>query len=100
MSENLNLADDERIVVTGLDIISPVGANAASSWEAIKDGAHGIKPIAEARVAEHPFYKNIGVKVVAEAGFDEDTDELISANKREIDVNNMHRSHIMAWRTM
>jgi 3-oxoacyl-[acyl-carrier-protein] synthase II len=100
MSENLNLADDERIVVTGLDIISPVGTGAASSWEAIKDGAHGIKPIAEARVAEHPFYKNIGVKVVAEAGFDEDTDELISANKREIDVNNMHRSHIMAWRTM
>jgi 3-oxoacyl-[acyl-carrier-protein] synthase II len=100
MSESLNLADDERIVVTGMDVITPVGAGAASSWEAIKDGAHGIRPIGDTRVAEHPFYQNVGVKVVAESPFDETTDELITANKREIDANNMHRSHIMAWRTM
>lgn len=100
MSENLNLADDERIVVTGMDIITPVGDGLAASWQAIKDGAHGIKPIGRSRVAEHPFYQNVDVKVVAESPFDENTDDLITANKREIDAYYMHRSHIMAWRTM
>lgn len=96
----INLPQNQRIVVTGLDVISPVGDNLESSWQAIKDGEHGIKPVSEARVAEHSFYKNVGVKVVAEAIFDERNDDMAAAFKKELDVKNMHRSHIMAWRTM
>jgi 3-oxoacyl-[acyl-carrier-protein] synthase II len=100
MSEVYPLRDDQRIVVTGLDVISPVGPDLQTSWAAIKDGADGIKQIEDSKVAEHPFYQNIGAKVVAEAAYHPEEDPLVAANKREIDASNMHRSHIMAWRTM
>lgn len=37
--------DRRRVVVTGLDAVTPVGLDAESSWRAIKDGVSGIGPI-------------------------------------------------------
>jgi len=100
MSEITKLPDDQRIVITGLDAITPVGDDLDSSWQAIRSGVDGVVPIADARVSQHPFYQNVGAKVVAEAPFDTDNDPLIYENRREIDAKNMHRSHLLAWRTM
>lgn len=100
MSELAPLPDTQRVVVTGVDVISPVGNDLTSSWEALVAGADGVIPIEEARVAAHPSFQYIGAKVVAEAPFDTDEDPLIKENRKEIDSRFMHRSHLLAWRTM
>jgi 3-oxoacyl-(acyl-carrier-protein) synthase len=51
-------------------------------------------------LADYPFYQKLGAKVVAEALYNPDEDPIVIANRREIDIKNMHRSHILAWRTM
>jgi 3-oxoacyl-[acyl-carrier-protein] synthase II len=37
--------NSRRVVVTGLGLVSPVGNDVASSWEAIKNGRSGIAPL-------------------------------------------------------
>jgi 3-oxoacyl-[acyl-carrier-protein] synthase II len=37
--------DSKRVVITGLGLISPVGNNAKTSWENIRNGRSGIGPI-------------------------------------------------------
>ena len=41
-----------RIAVTGLGLLTPVGNDVASSWEAIRNGKSGIKPITRFDVSE------------------------------------------------
>lgn len=42
-----------RVVVTGYGMITPVGNNAAASWEAIKAGRSGIAPITQFNPEKH-----------------------------------------------
>ena len=37
--------EKRRVVITGLGAVTPVGNNAADSWQAVKDGVCGIAPI-------------------------------------------------------
>ncbi|MGF1466208.1 MAG: beta-ketoacyl-ACP synthase II [Sandaracinaceae bacterium] len=43
-----------RVVVTGIGIVSPCGADAASSWEAVATGRSGIARIEGFDASEHP----------------------------------------------
>ncbi len=38
-------SDQQRIVITGMGIISPLGVDVASTWQAVLAGKSGIKPI-------------------------------------------------------
>ena len=37
--------DKRKVVVTGIGTVNPIGNNSKESWEAIKEGRHGIAPI-------------------------------------------------------
>lgn len=55
----------ERVVITGMGVVSPVGNDVPSFWDALKNGRSGIKPITHFDTTD---YK---VKVAAEVdGFD------------------------------
>src|SRR5699024_2271051 len=43
-----------RVVITGLGLISPVGLDVASSWQAVLAGRSGITPIDTFDVSEYP----------------------------------------------
>ncbi|MDR2088799.1 MAG: beta-ketoacyl-ACP synthase II [Clostridiales Family XIII bacterium] len=43
---------ERRVVVTGMGAVSPLGNNAADSWEGIKAGRNGIGPITKIDVAD------------------------------------------------
>ena len=36
---------NNRVVITGTGVISPVGKDTASFWESLAEGRHGIAPI-------------------------------------------------------
>jgi nodulation protein E len=42
---------NRRVVVTGIGVISAIGANAAEFWQSLKDGRSGIGPVEAARHA-------------------------------------------------
>lgn len=44
----------QRVVVTGMGIISPVGNSIDSAWNNIKNGIHGIKPITDYDASDLP----------------------------------------------
>ena len=39
------LTDSQRVVVTGLGLISPVGNTVTEGWNNVRDGVSGITPI-------------------------------------------------------
>lgn len=51
---------NRRVVITGLGMVSPLGHTARQSWEAIKAGESGIRPIT------HFDTSNFAVKIAAE----------------------------------
>src|SRR5688572_864206 len=38
-------ADDQRIVVTGIGILSPIGIGKEDFWQGLREGRSGIKPV-------------------------------------------------------
>jgi 3-oxoacyl-[acyl-carrier-protein] synthase II len=50
------LRPSERVVVTGIGVISSIGLNAADFWASIKAGRSGVKPITEAYADRYPSY--------------------------------------------
>ena len=69
---------EHRVVITGIGAVTPVGLDAASSWEALKAGRCGIAPITHFDTEE---YK---AKVAAEVkGFD----PLLHFTKQEVHRN-------------
>jgi len=57
--------EERRVVITGLGIISPVGNDVASFWQALKEGKNGITAITQFDAS--PFYSRIAGEV---KGFD------------------------------
>ncbi len=41
----MNMSENRRVVVTGLGALTPLGNDAASTWEGMKNGKNGIAPI-------------------------------------------------------
>ena len=39
------MSENRRVVVTGIGAVTPLGNNAADTWEAMKNGRNGIAPI-------------------------------------------------------
>jgi 3-oxoacyl-[acyl-carrier-protein] synthase II len=48
------MSGTRRVVITGLGLISPVGIGAKESWEALKAGRSGIKPITQFDATDFP----------------------------------------------
>ncbi|WP_017223357.1 beta-ketoacyl-ACP synthase II [Moritella dasanensis] len=69
------MANNRRVVITGLGIVSPVGNTIATSWEAIKSGTSGIENI------EHFDTTNFSTKF---AGLVNDFDaEAVGINRKD-----------------
>jgi 3-oxoacyl-[acyl-carrier-protein] synthase II len=69
------VANNRRVVITGLGIVSPVGNTIATSWEAIKSGTSGIENI------EHFDTTNFSTKF---AGLVNDFDaEAVGINRKD-----------------
>ncbi|MDQ3815816.1 MAG: beta-ketoacyl-ACP synthase II [Armatimonadota bacterium] len=47
------MAQEERVVVTGLGAITPLGIGVAKLWEGVKAGANGIRPITLIDTSRH-----------------------------------------------
>ena len=65
----------QRIVVTGMGIVSPLGCGVGPVWQRLLAGASGIRPLADAVVADLPVKIGGVVPTLAddpEAGFDVD----------------------------
>lgn len=59
------LPDEQRVVITGIGAISPVGLDMRTAWANVRDGVSGIGPITRFDATE------FGVKIAGEAtGFD------------------------------
>ena len=37
--------DNQRIVITGIGVVSPIGIGKEAFWEGLKEGRSGIKPV-------------------------------------------------------
>src|SRR5918998_6941124 len=48
------MADETRVVITGIGAVTPVGADAASTWEALKAGQSGVGPITTFDASTYP----------------------------------------------
>lgn len=69
-----------RVVITGVGVVSPVGNNVESFWNNIKEGKHGINHIKSFDVEDFP------VKVAAEV---KDFDPSLALDKKEIKRNDL-----------
>lgn len=67
MNMNEQLPDNQRVVVTGMGAVTPVGKTLPDSWQAIKDGEHGIKKIADTRLASVEGILETGAAIAAPA---------------------------------
>src|SRR6056300_1699085 len=54
----MSYANQRRVVVTGLGLISPVGCDVETGWNNIKEGKSGIKPITHMEI--EPFSVHFG----------------------------------------
>ena len=70
------MSDVNRVVVTGLGAVSPIGQTAASYWTSLKQGVCGISPITQV-----PTPEELGQKVAAEV---KDFDPLKHFDERQI----------------
>ena len=61
-------ADAERVVVTGLGCVSPLGLDAPSTWEAAVDGRGGVAAITRFDASELPVRFAAEVKGEPDAG--------------------------------
>lgn len=55
------MSENRRIVVTGIGAVTPLGNNAADTWEAMKNGKNGIAPIT--RFDTEKFKAKLGAEV-------------------------------------
>ena len=56
-----------RVVITGLGAVTPLGLNAADSWNAVREGVCGIAPITQYDITDRAVTLAAEVK-----GFDPD----------------------------
>lgn len=70
-----------RVVITGIGVVSPVGNDTSSFWESIKEGKHGINKI------ENFETEDIGVSVAAQV---KDFDPLLSMDKKGAKRNDLY----------
>ena len=79
------IPDNERIVVTGLGGVTPVGSNMPESWQAIKAGHHGVKKINDTHLASVEGIAETGASLAAPAAEVELYDDpLLSEHRRKI----------------
>ncbi|MDO5737804.1 MAG: beta-ketoacyl-ACP synthase II [Eubacteriales bacterium] len=64
----------ERVVITGIGLVTPLGLDTISSWQAIKDGEIGIKPLSKVHLDD------VDVSVAAEI---RNFDPLVHFSKKE-----------------
>ncbi len=99
MSKSESFPDNQRVVVTGIGAVTPLGLNARRSWESLEKGQHGIEPIAMSPLADSPGYEELGAKVVASVpGFELPADFKDLAVKT--DRNYLHRSALLGIRAV
>lgn len=55
------MSENRRVVVTGIGAVTPLGNNAADTWEAMKNGKNGIAPIT--RFDTEKFKAKLGAEV-------------------------------------
>lgn len=55
------MSENRRVVVTGIGAVTPLGNNAADTWEAMKNGKNGIAPIT--RFDTEKFKTKLGAEV-------------------------------------
>jgi 3-oxoacyl-[acyl-carrier-protein] synthase II len=89
----VSLSDNERIVVTGLGGVTPVGANMQESWQAIKEGRDGIIKISDTDLATQEGVMESGAKVIAPAAkVDIYDDPLLFEHRKKLRTNWWHPS--------
>jgi 3-oxoacyl-[acyl-carrier-protein] synthase II len=96
----MKLPDSQRIVVTGMEAMTPLGHDLESSWTALIRGEHGMKPLSDTVLSEATLYHQLDAQVVATANYNPLEDSLVEEHRQSLDFPSMHRSHLFAWRTM
>jgi 3-oxoacyl-[acyl-carrier-protein] synthase II len=81
---------DQRIVVTGMGAVTPLGESVAETWDAVVDGQTGFRNIREDILADYP---QLRVHVAATVpDFSLLRDEYFGARLTEKDLRSLHRS--------
>lgn len=84
------MSEGERIVVTGMGCVTPLGFNVNDTWQGIVDGRTGIRSIRNDILADYPQLK---VSVAATIdGFDLRSEQLFADAYSERDLGRLHRA--------
>jgi 3-oxoacyl-[acyl-carrier-protein] synthase II len=91
MSRNEQLPDNQRVVVTGMGAVTPLGLDVITSWRNLEAGRGGIVSASDSPLAAYPKYEELGAKVVGTV-----PDFVFPSEFKDygvkIDQKNMHRS--------
>jgi 3-oxoacyl-(acyl-carrier-protein) synthase len=91
--------DEQRIVVTGVGAVTPLGLDVESSWLALKASETGVVKTGETHLADHAGYEDMGVKVVA-AVKDFSIPKDFKEKSVKVDKGYMHRSALLGVRAV
>lgn len=89
------LRDDQRLVLLHSEVLSPV------TWrDYVDSNKSGIRLTSESPLTQDPFFAGFEAKVIADTGYDPQTDEITARYIDRGEIKYIHRSGLMMWRTV